>query len=76
MRSLRFLQKWKGSKAGLSLVSLIVHSGYGSPRLIINKRKSGKKNSGVKVSSLVNIPHLLFVDDVLIMSNADINEWK
>jgi hypothetical protein len=44
--------------------------------LLLTKGKVDNKISGVKVSSLVNIPHLLFVDDVLIMSNAGIIEWK
>jgi hypothetical protein len=32
--------------------------------------------TGIKVSRLVRILHLLFVDDVLIMSNASITEWQ
>jgi len=44
--------------------------------LLLTKGKVDNKILGVKISSLVNIPHLLFVDDVLIMSNAGIIEWK
>jgi hypothetical protein len=32
--------------------------------------------SGIKVSILIKILHLLFVDDVLIMTKASIEEWK
>jgi hypothetical protein len=32
--------------------------------------------SGIKVSRLIKILHLLFVDDVIIMSNAILIEWK
>jgi hypothetical protein len=31
--------------------------------------------SGIKVSKLVKMVHLLFVDDVLLMSKADLSEW-
>jgi hypothetical protein len=32
--------------------------------------------SGIKVSRLMKILHLLFVDDVLIMSKENLQEWK
>ena len=32
--------------------------------------------TGIKVSQMVRILHLLFVDNVLIMSNASITKWK
>ena len=44
--------------------------------LLLKKGKAENKISGVKVSRLINILHLLFVDDVLILSNVDLNEWK
>jgi len=31
---------------------------------------------GIKVSRLINILHLLFVDDILIMTKTSIAEWK
>ena len=31
---------------------------------------------GIKVSQMVRILHLLFVDDVLIVSNASITKWQ
>ena len=30
---------------------------------------------GIKVTKLLQILHLLFVDDILIMTNASVNEW-
>jgi hypothetical protein len=32
--------------------------------------------TGIKVSKMIKIVHLLFVDDVLIMTKANINEWR
>jgi hypothetical protein len=32
--------------------------------------------TGINVSRLIKILHLLFVDDVLIMTKASIEEWK
>jgi hypothetical protein len=43
--------------------------------LLLNKGKGEGKLSGVKVSRLVNILDLFFVDDVLIMSKASPDEW-
>ena len=31
---------------------------------------------GIKVSRIVNILHLFFLDDVLIMTNDSLQEWK
>jgi hypothetical protein len=33
------------------------------------------KLSGIKVSKLIKILHLFFVDDVLILTNASLQEW-
>jgi hypothetical protein len=44
--------------------------------LLLKKRKNEGKLLGVKVSKLVKILHLFFVDDVLIMTKASVDEWK
>jgi hypothetical protein len=44
--------------------------------LSLKKSQLEGKLTGIKVSRLVRILHLLFVDDVIIMSNASIVEWK
>jgi hypothetical protein len=33
------------------------------------------KLTGIKVSRLIMILHLLFVDDIIIMSKASLDEW-
>jgi hypothetical protein len=44
--------------------------------LSLKKSQSEGKLTGIKVSRMVRILHLLFVDDVIIMSNASITEWQ
>jgi hypothetical protein len=44
--------------------------------ILLKKGKVTGKLTGVKVARIVNILHLFFVDDVLIMSRASIEEWK
>ena len=43
--------------------------------LLLKKGQEEGKLSRVKVSRLVKILHLFFVDDVLIMKNASVEEW-
>jgi hypothetical protein len=43
---------------------------------ILMKSSNGEGNlSGIKVSRVIKILHLLFVDDVLIVTKASIKEW-
>jgi hypothetical protein len=43
--------------------------------LSLKKGEADQKLTGVKVSRVINILHLIFVDDVLIMSKASLEEW-
>jgi hypothetical protein len=44
--------------------------------LLLKKGQADGNLTGVKVSRIVKILHLIFVDDVLIMSKASLDEWK
>jgi hypothetical protein len=44
--------------------------------LLLKKIQAEGRIKGIKVSILVKILHLFFVDDVLILKNANLNEWK
>jgi hypothetical protein len=44
--------------------------------LSLKKGQAEGKLTGIKVSRLIKILHLLFVDDVLIMTKASIEEWQ
>jgi hypothetical protein len=54
----------------LSFVSTTIHLGDGGPS------KAERKLSGVRVSSVINILHLFFVNDVLILTKVDLIEWR
>jgi hypothetical protein len=43
--------------------------------LLLNQKLSEKLISGIKVSKFVKLLHLLFVDDVLLLSKAVLSEW-
>jgi hypothetical protein len=43
--------------------------------LLLTKSFSENRISGIKVSNLVKIFHLMFVDDILLLSKADLAEW-
>jgi hypothetical protein len=43
--------------------------------LLLKKSKGEGKLTGIKVSRMINILHLFFVDDVLIMTKENIQEW-
>jgi len=44
--------------------------------LLLVKDQLDGKIPGVKVSRLIKILHIIFVDDVLIMSKVDVEEWQ
>jgi hypothetical protein len=44
--------------------------------LLLTKSFNELKISGIKVSKFIKIVHLMFVDDVLLLSNADLAEWS
>jgi hypothetical protein len=44
--------------------------------LLLKKNKVERNLTGIKVSSMINILHLFFVDDVLILTKADLIEWR
>jgi hypothetical protein len=44
--------------------------------LLLKKSQEEGKLSRIKVSKIVNILHLLFFDDVLIMTNENLHEWR
>jgi hypothetical protein len=43
--------------------------------LLLSKNFTEHHISGIKVSKFIKMVHLLFVDDVLLMSKADLSEW-
>jgi len=56
-----------------SLLFIMVMEGLS---LLLKKRKVENKLSGIKVSKMLNILHLFFMDDVLILMKVDLQEWS
>jgi hypothetical protein len=71
-----FFKSERGLRQGCPLSPLLFILVMEALSLLLNKSKLENKLSGVKVSNLIRILHLLFVDDVLILSKADLTEWK
>jgi hypothetical protein len=43
--------------------------------ILLKNSQAGRHLKGIKVAGLTHILHILFVDDVLILSNANLAEW-
>jgi hypothetical protein len=44
--------------------------------ILLSRSCTEHQISGIKVSNLIKIVHLMFVDDVLLLSKADPEEWQ
>jgi hypothetical protein len=71
-----FFQRGKGLRQGFPLSSLLFILVMEGLSILIKKEKEAGLLTGIKVSRITNILHLLFVDDVLIMTRACLAEWK
>jgi hypothetical protein len=71
-----FFQSGRGLRQGCPLSLLLFILVMEGLSLLLKKAQGEGKLSGVKVSMIVNILHLFFVDDVLILTKASLQEWK
>jgi hypothetical protein len=71
-----FFQSGRGLRQGCPLSPLLFILVMEGLSLLLKKGQVEGKLTGVKVSRLVKILHLFFVDDVLIMTRASLQEWK
>jgi hypothetical protein len=60
----------------MSFIPPTFHFSNGRPQLITENSFEEGLITGIKVSRLTKILHLLFVDDVIIMSRASLIEWR
>jgi hypothetical protein len=75
-RTLYFLPQWQRPRQGCPLSLLLFILVMEGLSLLLKKIQAEGRITGIKVSRLVKILHLLFVDDVLIMTNASLLEWR
>jgi hypothetical protein len=59
----------------LSIVTLTLYPGYGRLSILLKESQREGKLTGINVSRTIKILHILFVDDVIIMSKATLQEW-
>jgi len=71
-----FFSSEHGLRQGCSLSPLLFILLMECLSLLLVKDQLDGKISGVKVSRIIKILHIIFVDDVLIMSKADVEEWQ
>jgi hypothetical protein len=70
-----FFHSGRGLRQGFPLSPLLFILAMEGLSLLLKKIQSEGKLIGIKVSRVIKILHLLFVDDVLIMTNGSIQEW-
>jgi hypothetical protein len=72
----KFFISGRGLHQGCPLSPLIFILVMEGLSLALKKSHLEGKLSGIQVSRLIRIIHPLFVDDVIIRSKVDINEWR
>jgi hypothetical protein len=71
-----FFERGKGLRQGCPLSPLLFILVMEGLSILLKKEKEVSLLSGIKVARITKILHLLFVDDVLILTRACVAEWK
>jgi hypothetical protein len=71
-----FFQSGRGLRQGCPLSPLLFILVMEGLSLLLKKGQVDRKFTRVKVSRIIKILHLFFVDDVLIMSKSFLQEWR
>jgi hypothetical protein len=70
-----FFRMGRGLRQGCPLSPLLFILAMEALSLLLKSGQAEGKISGIKVSRTIKILHLLFADDVLIMTNGTLQEW-
>jgi hypothetical protein len=65
-----------GLRQGFPLSTLLFILGMESICLLLRKGQVEGNLTGIKVSRIIKVLRIIFVDDILIMSKASLDEWK
>jgi hypothetical protein len=71
-----FFRSGRGIRQGCPLSPLLFILIMEGLSLLLKKSQAEGSISGLKIARLTKILHLLFVDDILILSNANLVEWR
>jgi hypothetical protein len=71
----KFFKSERGLRQGCPLSPYLFIMIMEGLSLLLSKSIFEHHISGIEVSKFINIVHLMFVDDVLLMSKADLTEW-
>jgi len=71
-----FFRSGRGVREGCPLSPLLFILIMEGLSLLLKKCQAEGSISGLKIARLTKILHLLFVDDILILSNANLAEWR
>jgi hypothetical protein len=71
-----FFRSGRGLWQGCPLSPLLFILVMEALSLLLKNGQAKGKITGIKVSRIIKVLHLLFVDDVLIMTNDSLQEWK
>jgi hypothetical protein len=70
-----FFKSGRGLRQGCPLSPLLFILVMEGLSLLLKESQSDGLLTGIKVSRTIKILHIMFVDDVIIMSNASLSEW-
>jgi hypothetical protein len=70
-----FFKSGRGIRQGFPLSPLLFILVMEGLSLLLKDNQSKGKLSGIKVSRTIKILHILFVDDVVIMTTTNMQEW-
>jgi hypothetical protein len=71
-----YFKVWRGLRQGCPLSPYLFIMIMEGLSLMLSRSSDDHSISGIKVTKLLKIVHLMFVDDVLVMSKADPLEWR
>jgi hypothetical protein len=71
-----FFRSGRGLRQGCPLSPLLFILVMESLSLLLKSSQREGIIKGIKVSRITKILHILFVDDILLLTNASVQEWK
>jgi len=71
----KFFRSGRGLRRGYLLSPLLFIMVMESLSILLKSSQSQGSIKGIKVSRITNIFHILFIDDIILMTNGSVQEW-